>query len=129
MLLCTISVLALWLTGNSQGRFYFFGLSTGRVISRNRATALTMPDEVIDQVHRIAWWQKTIIGMIFPDHNLISEEQDGDYSDEDAKNSDDNYKDDKEYKINNEITEVENFPNVGFIGVDNAPPPEERGNL
>jgi hypothetical protein len=36
----TVGALALRPTGNAQGGYYFFSLSTGRVINRNRATKL-----------------------------------------------------------------------------------------
>ena len=41
-------------TGNEQGGFYFFSLTTGRMLNRNRWTALPMPAEVIDRVHALA---------------------------------------------------------------------------
>ena len=50
----TIGALALRPTGNAQGGFYFYSLSTGRVISRNRWTELPMPHEVIERVHTLS---------------------------------------------------------------------------
>ena len=50
----TVGALALRPTGNAQGGFYFLSLSTGRVLNRLRATALPMPDNVVDQVYRMA---------------------------------------------------------------------------
>jgi hypothetical protein len=47
----TIGALALQLTGNKQGSYYFLNLTTGRVVNRNRATTLPILDEVIEQVH------------------------------------------------------------------------------
>ena len=64
----TIGALALCPTGNAQGSLYYFSLSTIRVITRNWATPLPMPYDVIDQVHRIAWHQKANAGLIFADH-------------------------------------------------------------
>lgn len=67
----TIGALALRPTGNAQGSFYFFSLSTGRVITRNRATRLPMPAEVIDQVHRISRRQKANPGLLFADRMQV----------------------------------------------------------
>ena len=50
----TVGALALRPTGNAQGSFYFMSLSTGWVLNRLRGTALPMPDDVIDRVHRMA---------------------------------------------------------------------------
>ena len=50
----TIGAIALRPTGNDQGSFYFYSISTGRIISRIRATAIPMPDNVIDSIHRLA---------------------------------------------------------------------------
>jgi hypothetical protein len=41
-------------TGNAQGNYYFFSLSTGRIINRAYATQLPMPDDVIERVHSLA---------------------------------------------------------------------------
>ena len=50
----TTGALALRPTGNAQGGYYFFSLSTGRILNRNRWTPLPMPAEVIDRVHTLA---------------------------------------------------------------------------
>jgi hypothetical protein len=51
MALRTIGALAMRLTGNAQGNYYFFSLSTGRIINRAHTTKLPMPDDVIEHVH------------------------------------------------------------------------------
>ena len=97
----TIGALALRPTGNVQGSFYFFSLSTGRVIARSRATPLPMPDDVIDQVHQIARCQKANIGLMFADRaqNRIEEEDnskgknEADDDDEPSHNSEDEWED------------------------------------
>ena len=71
MAMRTFGALALRPTRNAQGRFYFFSLSTGRVITQGQATSLPMPDDVIDQVHQIAHQQKSNLGMIFENRNNI----------------------------------------------------------
>ena len=50
----TIGAIALRPTGNTQGGYFFFSLSTGRVLNRGRWTSLPMPNEVIDRIHRMA---------------------------------------------------------------------------
>ena len=61
----TVGALALRPTGNAQGGFYFLSLSTGRVLNRLRATVLPMPDNVVDQVHRMARQQRANPGQMF----------------------------------------------------------------
>jgi hypothetical protein len=41
-------------TGNAQGGYYFYSLTSGRRLSRNRWTALPIPQDVIDRVHVLA---------------------------------------------------------------------------
>jgi Reverse transcriptase (RNA-dependent DNA polymerase) len=50
----TIGAIALRPSGNEQGSYYFFSLSTGRVLNRNHWTELPMPAEVIDRIHALA---------------------------------------------------------------------------
>ena len=50
----TIGAIALRPTGNTQGGYFFYSLTTGRVLNRGRWTSLPMPNEVINRVHRMA---------------------------------------------------------------------------
>ena len=50
----TVGALALRPVGNGQGSFYFLSIATGRVLNRLHATALPMPNDVIDKLHRMA---------------------------------------------------------------------------
>ena len=50
----TVGAIATRPTGNVQGGYYFISLSTGRRITSREFTKLTMPSEVVDQVHRHA---------------------------------------------------------------------------
>ena len=79
----TIGALALRPTGNAQGSYYFLSLSTGGVINRLHATALPMPDDVIDRVHRMARQQKANPGLVFGDRNNLANILDLDDDDED----------------------------------------------
>jgi Zinc knuckle len=47
----TTGAIALRPTGNQQGTFYFYSLTTGRILTRNHWTSLPMPAEVIDRIH------------------------------------------------------------------------------
>ena len=72
-------------------------ITTGRVLNRLHATALPMPDEVIDKIHRMARQQKTNPGLVFADRNLNPDDYDDDEDDEtyhDEDNSDDEDDDD-----------------------------------
>ena len=84
----TVGALALRPTGNAQGGFYFLSLSTGRVLNRLRATALPMPDIVVDQVHRMAWQQRANPGLLFGDRSV------GEVNHEDMDESSDHDDDD-----------------------------------
>ena len=78
----TIGAVALRPVGNGQGSFYFMSITTGRVLNRQHATALPMPDEVIDKIHRMARQQKTNPGLVFADRNLNPDDYDDDEDDE-----------------------------------------------
>ena len=114
----TVGALALRPTGNAQGGFYFLSLSTGRVLNRLRATALPMPDNVVDQVHQMARQQRANPGLMFgsrshvgtangddmddvsddeEDENYMPGEQEGDES-EDAHEEDENGQHDHDYE-------------------------------
>lgn len=49
----TIGALAMRPMGNIQGGLYFYNLGTGRVIARNYATSLPMPEEIITHINNI----------------------------------------------------------------------------
>jgi hypothetical protein len=50
----TTGALALRPTGNNQGGYYFFSLTTGRVLNRNNWTSIPMPGEVVDRVNTMS---------------------------------------------------------------------------
>ena len=50
----TVGALALRLTGNAQGSFYFMCILTGWVLNQIYGMALPMPDNVVDRIHRMA---------------------------------------------------------------------------
>ena len=63
----TIGALALHLTGNVQGGYFFFSLTTGKVINRMRWTTIPMPKEVIDRVERMARQEHAGTTLLFED--------------------------------------------------------------
>ena len=97
----TIGAIALHPTGNTQGGYFFFSLSTGRVLNRGRWTSLPMPNEVIDRVHCMARQEHGNSGLLFEDrdHNpLVDPHDDGDndstYQPEEDEDDDDDDDDD-----------------------------------
>ena len=95
-----MGAIALRPVGNGQGSFYFLSVTTGRVLNRLHATALPMPDDVIDKLHRMARQQKSNPGLVFADCNLNPDEYDDDDDDEtyqDNDNGDDDDDDDLSY--------------------------------
>ena len=105
----TVGAIALRPVGNGQGSFYFMSITTGRVLNRLHATALPMPDEVIDKIHRMARQQKTNPGLVFADRNLNPDDYDDDEDDEsyldedngDDEDDDDDDDDNQHYDNNN----------------------------
>ena len=92
----TVGALALQPVGNGQGSFYFLSVATGRVLNRLHATALPMPDEIIDKIHRMARQQKNNPGLIFADRNLNPDEGDEDDDDDDDMTYHDDDNDDSD---------------------------------
>ena len=54
----TTGAIALGLTGNNQGGYYFMSLTTGRRLSRQQWNELPMPDGVVQRVENMARVQK-----------------------------------------------------------------------
>ena len=94
-----------------------------------------MPEDVIDQVHRIAWRQKANLGMVFADRDQMVEEH------VDSSGSDDDNYDDNDDDSDNESAGVDDLANSGFNdvsqiagvnddgvdpGIDNKGPPNEH---
>jgi hypothetical protein len=67
----TTGALTLRPTGNEeQGGYYFFSLTSGRLLNRNKWIALPMPQEVIDCVHLLAKRSTGPYGLIILDRNM-----------------------------------------------------------
>jgi hypothetical protein len=79
----TSGAIALRPTGNAQGGYVFYSLTTGRCLNRNRWTALPMPSDVIDRVHKLSRRElDTNEPLLFGDRNQIIEAEDPDSDDE-----------------------------------------------
>ena len=58
-----IDALSLWPTGNSQGGYYFYSLTMGRVITQQRYTIFAMPHEEIEHIHHKAQQENASTGL------------------------------------------------------------------
>jgi hypothetical protein len=67
----TTGAIALRPTGNTQGGYYLFSLTTGRRLNRNHWTPLPMPAEVIERVHQLADQGSAPGGLSFADRTSI----------------------------------------------------------
>ena len=63
----TTGAIALRPSGNHQGGYHFFSLTTGRVITRHHFTPLPMPQDVIDRLDRLGRKARAPIGLVFKD--------------------------------------------------------------
>ena len=125
----TIGAIALRPTGNRQGSYYFLSLTSGRVITRNHATALPMPAEVIQRVHQLAQSQEMQPGLAFgnrdnrilflDENNELFDDDDESYEDVQDMDEDLRYDDDL---VENELAE-DDVPDVE--NVINEPEPNQ----
>jgi hypothetical protein len=65
----TTGAIALHPTGNQQGMYYFYSLTTGCRINKNRWTLLPMPNEVMDHVGNLGGQARANVGLIFTDRS------------------------------------------------------------
>jgi len=75
----TIGAIALHPTGNAQGGYYLYSLSTGKVLNHNHWTVLPMPTDVINHVHVLAC--RSTAELTFANHDGViipNEENDDD---------------------------------------------------
>ena len=120
----TIGALALRPTGNVQGGYFFFSLTTGKVINQMHSTTIPMPQEVIDRVKRMAHQEHAGTTLLFEDrdHNeIINLDQEDDDNNSDYKpNNDDD--DDDDGNNNNAPTNQPNDPyeDPGTLGEEHV---------
>eukprot|EP00934_Nitzschia_sp_Nitz4_P002612 Nitzschia sp. Nitz4//scaffold489_size5144//31//2646//NITZ4_009230-RA/size5144-processed-gene-0.1-mRNA-1//1//CDS//3329552897//2602//frame0 len=147
----TVGALALRPTGNAQGGYYFFNLNSGRIINRNRATRVPMPNEVIERVDLLAHRQEVNPGLVFGDREDVPDPQqvaelphdDHDSDDDsydpdgsDSEDSDDDLEEDEDDVSEGELSEEdENYHNAnannhhgGWDGNDNRNDENDRND-
>ena len=129
----TIGALALRPTGNVQGGYFFFSLTTGKVINRMRWTTIPMPTEVIARVERMARQEHAGTTLLFEDrdHNEILDlDQENDDDDSDSAyepNSEDDNDDDDDDDDNDDDNNVptnqpnEPYDDPGILAEDHGP--------
>ena len=112
-------------TGNAQGGFWFYSLTTGRMLDRTRWTALPMPQDVIARVNVLA--RRNPVGLTWTNmrNEAVYDIDDEDDSDDDS--------DDSDYDSDNEEDDDDNYDDF-IAGVDipnvNPPdPPDENENV
>ena len=116
----TVGALALRPVGNGQGSFYFLSVATGRVLNRLHATALPMPDDIIDKIHRMARQQKNNPGLIFADRNLNPDEGDEDDDDDDDMTYDNDDESSHYSSDNNDDDGEDDNDDDDLLGDDNS---------
>ena len=129
----TIGAIALRPTGNRQGSYYFMSLETGRIITRNHATRLPMPTEVIQRVANLAASQQMQPGLAFGnrDNRILALDDDNPiYEDEgsvyqDNEDDDEALRYDDEY-IDGELDSIHEDPNEGPLDEDFVEEPLEN---
>ena len=113
----TQGALALRPTGNQQGGHYFLNLLSGRVINRNHATIVPMPDIALQRVHQLAVAQEAYPNLAFGDrdnrilaleYNDFDEGNDEDYE-YDVDDEDDVLRYDEDI-VDNELATVNEDP-------------------
>jgi hypothetical protein len=110
-------------TGNEQGGYYFFSLTTGRRLNRNRWTELPMPSKVVDRVHFFARANEQ--GLSFGNRNGVPDDEDPFDSGGDSYNSDDDSDDEADdnsvdYDSDDNDDAVNNNATIPTAGVDDA---------
>ena len=115
----TVGALALRPVGNGQGSFYFLSVSTGRVLNRLHATALPMPNDIIEKIHRMARQQKSNPGLIFANRNLNPDE---DAYDDDDDDDESYHPDDDDDDLDDESDDDDDDDNPNNDGDDNDEP-------
>ena len=110
----TIGALALCPAANVQGGYFFFSLTTGKVINGMCWTTIPMTQEVIDWVERMARQEHTGTTLLFQDrdHNEIInlDQEDDDDDSEYEPNNDDDDNDNDDDDNNNAPTNQPNEP-------------------
>lgn len=108
----TTGAIALHPTGNVQGGYYFYSLTSGQRLNRNHWTALPMPNDVIDHIRRICRRENANPGLVFGDRDNIPvddgiyEQDDNDDDDESWIPDPDDQETDDEFLVANENNDI-----------------------
>jgi hypothetical protein len=114
-------------TGNAQGGFWFYSLTTGRMLDRKRWTSLPMPQDAIDRIAVLA--RRDPIGMKWTNmRNEAACDVDDDADSDDGSDNDN----DSDHDSDNDDEDDDNYDDF-IAGVDmpnvNPPdPPDEHEN-
>jgi hypothetical protein len=130
----TTGAITLRPTGNLQGGYYFFSLTTGRRLNRNNWTVLPMPNEVIDRVHTLARRSRNDKGLTFLDRdgNNFLDENDSDDEEDYFPDENDNYDEDEFFSDDESdvsITGVHIAPDISTAGVTAEQNMEDDTNM
>jgi hypothetical protein len=115
---CTTGAIATKPTGNAQGGHWFYSLTTGRMLDRQKWTPLPMPDDVIERINVLA--KAGQVGMNFT--NSRNEEYD---DDDNSEGSDDSDSDDSDYDDDSSDGKDDDYDDfiAGVNGNNLAPDP------
>ena len=107
-------------TGNVQGGHWFYSLATGRMLDRQRWTALPMPAEVIERLNTLA--KNGPAGMHFTNarNEEYVDDDDASDSDDDSDDDDSDY-DEADDSSDGDDDDYDNFI-AGVNGGNNLPP-------
>jgi hypothetical protein len=107
-------------TGNAQGGFWFYSLTTGRMLDRRRWTSLPMPQDVIDRITALA--KTNPVGLHFT--NMRNEAV---YDNDDEYDSDSDSDDDSDYDPADDDTDNDDDAYddlIAGVEVHNVAPPD-----
>ena len=122
----TTGAIALRPTGNQQGGYYFYSLTTGRRINRNRWTSLPMPNDVIDRVRNLGRQARANVGILFTDRNSNPLQDDDDDAASDSDDETYDPDDDSDSGDNDDYnSDVDNPP---IAGVDDDENNDDENN-
>jgi hypothetical protein len=117
----TTGAIALRPTGNTQGGYFFFSLTTGRVLRRNNWTLLPMPADVIERIHVMA--RRNDNGFFFRDRhgNPLPSDTDDDHPDDLSWHPDDPNDDDVSDSVSADPDDVSIAGVNDVLTIDAAP--------
>jgi hypothetical protein len=119
----TTGALALRPTGNQQGGYNIFSLTSSRRLNRSAWTPLPMPNDIIDRVHILARHSRIHRGLSFLDRNgqpFLDNDSEDDSDDEYLPDGNDDYAKDELFSdddLDASIAGVPIAPGANIAGV------------